>query len=426
MNPANKALVRKAVISIFTQSLLSVSSMILGIVVARYSDKSEYGLFVVLFTSIGIACSFQTALATTPLIVLRANRSESEEHVFITNLAIIQVLIMLLLLFVALLAWGIISGILRQQLPISALAFLVLAMIACLCKEYIRSIHYLHLDVKNIFWMDLAFLLILASATFIFVVLYRINSVIAFIILLAAYIGSMLTGFLHLETRFIYLRQTLKKTFDEVVAYSKWAVLGVVASAIQTRAYIYLVSSMLGLEQLADIFVARQLMMPIGMLVTSIKQMTLAKGADYLRHSDHRGLSRLSTLFVLFLVMSTLAYSLLLILAYDKVIELFGSKYHGVRGYLNAWIPYFLCLAVSSTMKYSLIVYKDFKVLTMFEILAAVVTLIAVYLLTRVIGNSGSILAMTIGESVIIPLSIFRKRRLESMSEIREKAIPHP
>ena len=72
--------------AIFTQSLLSLANFIVGFVVAKYATKSEYGIYVILFSIIGIAGNYQNALVNTPLTVLAPKKDPAEKDLFLSGL----------------------------------------------------------------------------------------------------------------------------------------------------------------------------------------------------------------------------------------------------------------------------------------------------------------------------------------------------
>jgi len=68
--------------AILTQSLLSLTNLIIGIVIAKYASKSEYGMYVILFSIIGLVGNYQGAIVNTPLTVLLPAKNAQEKQVF--------------------------------------------------------------------------------------------------------------------------------------------------------------------------------------------------------------------------------------------------------------------------------------------------------------------------------------------------------
>src|SRR4030067_3120129 len=56
--------------AMFTQGLLSLTNFAVGLCVAKYAEKSEYGIYVILFSTLGIVGNYQNALGNNPLTVL--------------------------------------------------------------------------------------------------------------------------------------------------------------------------------------------------------------------------------------------------------------------------------------------------------------------------------------------------------------------
>jgi len=72
--------------AILTQSLLSLTNLIIGIVIAKYASKSEYGMYVILFSIIGLVGNYQGAIVNTPLTVLLPAKNAQEKQVFLAGL----------------------------------------------------------------------------------------------------------------------------------------------------------------------------------------------------------------------------------------------------------------------------------------------------------------------------------------------------
>ena len=78
---------RKIITAILSQGILSVSNFVIGILMAKYASKSEYGMYVVLFSFIGILGGYQGGLINAPLMALVNTKKEEEKRIYVSSLS---------------------------------------------------------------------------------------------------------------------------------------------------------------------------------------------------------------------------------------------------------------------------------------------------------------------------------------------------
>ena len=94
-----KPFFRKFAGGILTQILLSCTNLLIKIWIARQLSKSDYGLYVVAFSTIFIFLSVQNALVNSPLTVLLPDKSDNKRKEFLSGLNFGQWFIFIPILF---------------------------------------------------------------------------------------------------------------------------------------------------------------------------------------------------------------------------------------------------------------------------------------------------------------------------------------
>jgi O-antigen/teichoic acid export membrane protein len=224
-----------------------------------------------------------------------------------------------------------------------------------------------------------------------------------------AYTVSAVVGHLITDFRYTVDWVKLRRTFQETWTYSRWALVGVVAAAVQSSGYVYVVSLVQDLTITADVSAARTLMMPYLLLVSSSQRIFLSKASQIRStHGESRFL-RFILFFALFFIGVWSVYVPLLVLFQEKLIVLvYTEKYIRINVYILYWAVLSLLVAARFITSYSLQAYKDFKHLALYGSVSAALTITLCVLFLFLFGSVGALVALIIGESVLLGLSISR------------------
>ena len=400
--------VKKILGAIFTQGLLSLISFVISLFLTRYSDKAEYGIYVVLFSIMGIAGNFQNAFANSPVTVLFGKKTEKEKKDLISGMGIIQIIAIAILSVVSILPVLIYSAVGSNYDFFLKYIVFILATAMFLSKEYLRTVNYISLQVKKVIRMDVIYSAVVMIIILMFLWINMINCTTAIFALFVGYIFSTIIGYVSFDFKFRFSIESIKKSLAETFVYSKWAILGVIAGTLQNRGYIYIVSSMLSLNDTADIAAARLLMMPVGLIETSSIKIVVSKGADILARSTLKKFKKFILLMTIFLISVCLSYSLFLFVFYRPVVSLLGEKYQNILFMVVLWSIFFVFNTVRFPIKNSLILFKEFRIVTINDVICGILTLLCCFVMTKYYGKVGALLSQISGEILLMTLSLFQ------------------
>lgn len=392
--------------ALFSQTVLSISNFIVGFSVARFALKSEYGIYIILFSLMGIVGNYQNALVNTPLMVLHNPKTEEERVQLFSGLGVGQWLVFVPLAVVVLAVAGA-YGIYRQDLgPFKYAAILSVVTLAFLLREFVRTVNYSRLRITILLKMDLMFVLMVAAGMWLIIVRDQVSSTTALSVLGVSYLSVAVFASIYAGEYYYSGFHSIRVAFAETWKYSKWAMVGVTGDIFKNRGYIYIVTALLGLEVLAEVSAARLFLMPVGLLVASSGRITMAKGAEIYHKSGRRRFAVFFAGITAFLLFVWIAYSLLLFVFSDTLIALLGEKYATIKIFLSAWVMYFLVYALRYPVSSALAIFKEFKAQAKFDIVGAVVTVVACFTLTIMYGGYGTILSLAAGEFSVILISL--------------------
>lgn len=391
--------------AMFTQGILSVASFVVGFVVARFADKSEYGLYVLLFSIIGIFGNYQNAIVNTPMTVLLRKRDKNESSKFISGFAVGQWLIIIPSTAILIFAGAVWSYFHHDMFVLKMMVILCSGVVAYSWREFLRTVSYSVLKIGLIVRMDLVFVFVILVSLGIMVLSNKVTGNLAIEILAAGYLISAIVGHIGISEHSRVGWKTIRSVAVEAWKCSKWAIIGVTSGLFQNRGYLYVITGTLGLETVGDVSAARLLMMPVGFLVLSSGKISLAKGVEVLDKAGVEKLRKFSILLGSALALGCIVYGLVLFLFFNPIIALLGDKYQNVGGYAVIWAIFFTANSLRFPISNSLLACREFKWISIFDVITGISTITSCIVLTKCWGGYGAIGAVAVGEIILCVLT---------------------
>lgn len=391
--------------------MLSVISFAVSFSVAKYGLKSEYGLFVILFSIFEVVGNYQAALITTPLTVLLSKKTPEEKKSFLSGLGFGQVLF-----FTAAAGLALIGGVLYSAFSggvvIQYIVVLSPAILAFLIREFIRTVNYSEFQISVLLKTDLLFAAIVVLGILASIVTSHVSALSA---VLALGSGYLIAAFIGLwPDRAVYTMKWKAATaaLSETWQYSRWGVIGTTSDLVKNQTYIYIVTAVLGLEKIAEISLARLMLKPLVLFISSSNKIILARGAEIVNKGNNRQAFKKFIFGISgFLLLLCIAYLFTLSLLYNSIVSLIGDKYGAISGFVILWGVLYLVQSVRYPMTNALCVCRDFKSLANYGIVSACVTVVLCFMLTKTMGGYGAILSLVVGETVLLAFILSRLSR---------------
>lgn len=396
---------RKIITAVFSQGMLSFSNFVIGVLMAKYSEKTEYGMYVILFSFIGILGGYQNALINAPLMVKINNKYGHEKIIYISSLSVGKNYIfasILLLASITIITYNIIvrSGSYYESecLMLSAVSM------AYVIKEFHRTLNFSNMNTNDIFKMDFINVAVVIAGMLLLIHFEKITSMTGMMILGVGYIGSYLAADKSDMDYSMVNKKSIKIALKENWDYGKWILVGVTSSLCQDRAYIYVITIMMGLSTVADLAASRLFFMPLNLLSLSCAKIIVAKGSHMISIHQNREFRKFIFSFGAILMILSVVYFVIIILTSERILGVFGGKYAGTEFLVFLWGINFLVYMVRSHLSSALIVYREFYKLARYDIFAAILTIFSCIVLTLMFGRSGGIISLILGELATMTL----------------------
>jgi O-antigen/teichoic acid export membrane protein len=399
---------KKVLQAIFTQGMLSAANFVAGFAVAKFATKEQYGIFVILFSIMGIIGNYQGALINAPMTVLSPKKEVRERELLVSGLGYGQWLFFLPIIFLSFLGAAAYCLVYFEISILKYLAALSFASLGLLLREFIRTVNYSRARIDVLVKTDAVFVLIITAGFFMLGLKGGINSVSSITIFGAGYFVSSIAGLRYgnyfYESRWKSVKSALKETWQ----YSRWACVGVTSNLMMNNGYIYLTLALLGLRELAEISAARLFIGPVNLFVSSSSKIVLAQGADLLATKGVKKFKEYVLVIAGMLILIGVVYFLCLSFLCDYIISILGAKYLNIKHFIFWWGVFCLMNLLRFPISNALLVLSEFKSLASFDIIGAIATLVTCIALTITLGGDGAIISLIVGESTMLILSALR------------------
>jgi O-antigen/teichoic acid export membrane protein len=344
---------RSSLYAFLDQVWLSAISFIISIAFIKFSTKSEFGIYSVLFSAILLIQGLQNAVLISPLGTVLPRHEELHKlrvihtnvygHLFFSTLfASVAALLLLLFQFI------------NEKIDFYLALGFFIAILGTMGREAVRSINYSQFKVKQAFASDLKYGAILIISLFGLLYFDRINTSTVFLV-------TGLAGLIPLVNKVSIIKKLRfnKAIWQEFWSCGRWATVSVGITWVSLNAYPYFVTATLGLYAVADISASRLFLMPVALFASAWSNLNRPKITKFILTKNIVDLKKL-TITSTTLGLSILAFFISLVyLIYPFLESLMGQKYMGLFHLVLMWALYFAVNLVRTFFMASLMANSD-------------------------------------------------------------------
>jgi O-antigen/teichoic acid export membrane protein len=229
------------------------------------------------------------------------------------------------------------------------------------------------------------------------------------------FIGSII-GILQLKLDFYISASSIGKTFRLFWLEGRWALLNEGLVITRQQAHIFVTAVIIGPIGVGLINAAKMFMTPIMLVTPSLSQVYLARLVA-LRESNIKAVFNMAKFFSSINAVMVLIYGAILFLMYDYLTTLFASEasYSDLEYYIFPWFLFALICAFRYGLESAQKAVKNFKLLTIYNVPVAIISLSFVTALAYFIGANGAIYGLVIAETVFAILLFNKNNSLMSV-----------
>ncbi|HME41158.1 MAG TPA: hypothetical protein VKG63_19540 [Steroidobacteraceae bacterium] len=258
--------------AIFDQVVLSASNFLVGFVLIRYASDHDYGLYVLVQSTLVLVVSMQNAYLTGPIAILTPKLPADERWQTIGSVKRVQrrLLRAAAVPLVILPLLGYLSGILDGLLA-SVMVAGIFAVWAALRREYLRSVLLMYFRPQTLLGADTVFAATLLAGVAAAISIGRDVVLGATCALIGAgWAGAAAAHRSLANDQGGWQEERTVTIWPQIRSLGFWAVVGSTIWWVLAQSYSYLLATRLDLTAVADVNATRLLLMPAIVLTIGI------------------------------------------------------------------------------------------------------------------------------------------------------------
>ncbi len=343
---------RESYLSIADQGLLSLTNFLSSFALARFTNKVEFGSFMLAFSAMIVFTEIQQCLITGPMAYLGPAKDDQEFRTYNSSLLIGQLGLsgaMVLLAVATFLVLGLFAPTRKLVGPFQGMT---LALLFVQMQFFFRRIMFVRLQLVRVFVADLVYCLLrFGGIGFLLWHEFRVskgwlNGQYLFTVqAIAALIAS---GFaLFMVSRDLAGFRMLRRHFRENWDFGRWHLGSLAGKKLSAPINNFIVASFAGPVGTAALEAPRLLMAPLQVVQIAGGSFMGPKSSHKYAREGREGLLRFSTTMTVFWGLLFLGYTLLILAAPGLWLQLlFGGKYAGSEPVVVLWGLTYLLLGL--------------------------------------------------------------------------------
>lgn len=383
---------------VIDQGVLSLGNLAVGLTVLRIASKEEYGLYGLCYMTVILLNGFSGALFGAQMTVSYYERPAPGRAGFAGAMLGSQLLLsgglcLVALAGVALLPDAVLSGGTRRLVMVT-----ILACPVAMAHDFFRTYFFLLHRAQGALGLDLMLTVLWAGLA---VGFYRAGALPD----LAALGGYGMATASTTAIALAWSRLPVRRGFALVVPtirtawqHGQWALGGVVVTALQNSAHVYLLGWLGTARAVADLNAARMLLAPMSLLILGANRTLLPRMAKLMAEDRIEEMHRHSVRTLGGLLAVILVYGIMLMLGRDVIIgDLLHKEYAGIGVLVLLWTAILLIQAVDANLSAVLQAGKRFRFLTVANLWTVVPVLVCAVPMIALFGAVGSLLTLAGG-----------------------------
>lgn len=315
------------------QAIVSASNFVTMFLLARYMDVASFGIFVLAYTGLRLATSFQHTVITEPHNSLAAKLSGREYRSFTSVLILVQAVFALGWFALLAVAGGVlyVTGLPEHGLVTVALGVMLIPWMG---QEFVRRILYTKHDSKAATINDTVSYGAQAGSIVVFVLLYDeptvLHGLMAYGVssLVATILGAWQIREHILFERTVFDRQRIREVVDRIWEFGKWLTGGNLVKWFGDNGNTWLVGALIGAAPLGALQAAAQIANLLNPLIQAVTTYLPSVASAIMEKDGKAGLRKLLRKLMVWLAIPFSVVTVAVMLAAEPLLKLaYGDKF---------------------------------------------------------------------------------------------------
>jgi len=411
--------------SLSDQVLISGTHFAVGILLARHAGASDYGAYVLAFSTMLLFAGIQGALITTPMTILAAPLEGTELRGYVTTLALGQVGLGALCAAAALAFMAVAALLAPESRLAPALLGLSVALPFVHTQELLRRILFMRLLPGRVLANDLVNCGIQLTLVVIFLRLDRpfagtpvwLTPRNVFLATAAASLAATLLGVWQIRSLLTRrYREVAVEAVRKTWSLARWGLGTQAGHALMLQANRFIAAAFAGTAGVALLEAPRLLVAPLQTISQGAGNLTFPRAARHFAEGGTTGMLRFLRPVSLLWAVSFITYSAVLAVAPAFWIRLaYSGKYEGGTSILLIWCAANAVMGLRVLPSTALRVMRRLDLTMVSNLVAGGCVVATSLMLCALMGPAGAAIAKAVGEVVLlVALLAFLRRELRA------------
>ena len=389
--------------AVIMQAVVSITSLLVGLILIRRSSDAQYGYYVLTVNVIMLLTALQSSFIQPQMVVRLTGATPQERADIVGGLYRDQRRLWPVFGVCAIVAA--LDALTTNLLPPGAgwvAVAAAIAVFAALYREFFRMLLLAQRLPVAVLKADITYAVLMILGAMVATLTPAPAAICALAVACAATAGGLLCS------RYLW-RQVPWNIHGAPGILRAIAPIGIVTAAgaaihwLFSQGYNFLVAGTLDVSAVAAIAATRILIMPVNLLSTGIGTMMLPTTSGWLQTMDARVVLRRLLLLASALALAALGYFAVLWLVRDWLFANVLKKQFAQRDrLLLLWYAVGLLMLLRDQLIYLLLARSRFHVLTLLTFVSALLSLITSYFSMRLIGVTGALWGVITGETISV------------------------
>jgi O-antigen/teichoic acid export membrane protein len=402
--------------AIFVQAVLSITSLIVGLILIRRAPDEQYGYYVLTLNVVMLVTALQTSFIQSQMVNRLAGASSAARANLIGGLFRDQrwrwPIVAALIVVVAIALW--MKGVLNAGAVWVGVAAAI-AVLASLFREFFRMVLLSYRRPAPVLRADIVYSLLLIGGALLATLSPAPAALAALAMSLAALVGGLICSksLWRIEPWNVVGEPGILRAIAPLGA---WTSAGAAIHWLFSQGYNFLVAGTLGVDAVAAIAATRILIMPVNLVSTGIGTLMLPTISKWLQTRSTSSVLYRQLLIATALGLAAIGYFVLLWSMRDWLFANVLKKHLAQRDeLLSLWYAVGLLMLLRDQLVYLLLSKLRYRILTVLTLLSALIALGTSYFGMLRVGPPGALLGIVAGELVnvtgLIALSLREARK---------------
>ncbi|HQP24962.1 MAG TPA: polysaccharide biosynthesis C-terminal domain-containing protein [Smithellaceae bacterium] len=411
-------LARTSYLGVVDQAIVSGSNFFTGVLLGRFIAPADFGVFVIIWTTLMITLSTANALICSPMSVIGAQKPAVDISSYWGSLCVLQLFLAACTCFLLMLVGFMLQFISVIDIQFPVFPQLMITFIFCCFfmqfQEFFRRLFIVTHDLRKALQNDVITHAFRIAGLGLLFCTNTLNISNCLTVIGMSLLTGTVLGYSSLRDNIQYTAVNMQSDFRETWTFGKWVLAEMFPYSISVHGYIYITALMIGTKPTAALGASQNILNATNLIILNFSNIITPVAARRYSEGGNRPMLKLMKKAGILAAAPVLGFYLLaMIFAEDMLTFVYSQNYAGYGVLFIICCAYYILSFFNRFIQIILYAKKKPDIGFMAKIASLVVMLILAYPLIHHFGVYGAAVGTVISQIVILTsLSFYLKKNI--------------